>query len=352
MDLFSIKKGAVLLKTIRDALYRLLNIYQLMNLRNGGIFLITLSLLMGMTWAKKEITFATLAPKSSTWGKLIRDIARDVYKASDKKLIVRVFYGGVHGDEKEMEEKIRFKQLDGGFFTGNGLGLVCDESRVLEVPGLIRNYKQLDYVYDRILDDLNPYFAKNNYVLLGLLDVGYAYFFSKEKINGLDSIRRSKMWIWKGDRLVESVMKKLNIPAVPVSFTEVIPSLQTGYINGVYTTPTALVSLQWHKEVRYRLDFPITLVSSGVVLSKKVWDSLTAQEKKWLQKSSLAQLKTYRKIIRKSDKKTLKLLEEQNIQTLAYRGSVQDFYSKTLLTKSQFPNTLVKKVEALIRQAH
>lgn len=299
----------------------------------------------------KEISFATLAPKSSAWGKLIKNIARDVYKASDKQLIIRVFYGGVHGDEKEMEEKIRFRQLDGGFFTGNGLGLVAQEARVLEVPGLIRNYTQLDYVYDNIIDNLNPYFVKNGYVLIGLLDVGYAYFFSKENISSLNDIRKTKMWIWKGDQLVESAMKSLEIPAIPVSFTEVIPSLQTGYINGVYTTPTALVSLQWHKEINYRLDLPITLVSSGVVLSKKVWDLLSAQEKKWINDSTTKNLKASRKVLRASDEKTLKVLGTQNIKTLKYQGSPEEFYQKTIGIKKQFPASLVKRVEQLVSEA-
>ncbi len=300
---------------------------------------------------RKTIKFATLAPKSSTWGKVINSIARDIYKESNKKLVLKVFYGGVQGDEKEMEEKIRFQQIDGGFFTGNGLGAIVDESRILEVPGLIKTHKELDHVYKNIKDDLNVYFKKKDYYLVELVDVGYAYFYSKKNVKSLADIRKSKMWLWKGDRFGNEIFKRLDIPAIPVSFTEVLPSLQTGLIDGVYTTPTALVSLQWYKEVNYMLDFPITLVSSGVVLSNKKWASLSSQEKKWVTSGVVKNIESYKPVIRKSDRDTLKVIKDSGIKINQAQVSWSEVEKQTGSLLELFPKPLVNKIEQLLKSS-
>ena len=311
------------------------------------LFFISVGFLMA---ERKVVKFATLAPKSSTWGKVINTIARDIYKKSDKKLVLKVFYGGVQGDEKEMEEKIRFRQIDGAFFTGNGLGSIIFEARVLEVPGLIREYRQLDYVYKNIKSDLNVYFKKKNYHLVELVDVGYAYFFSKENIRSLADIRKSKMWLWKGDRFGAEIFEKLKIPAVPVSFTEVLPSLQTGLINGVYTTPTALVSLQWYKEIDFMLDFPITLVSSGVVLSSKAWEGLSAQQKKWISLAVNNSIEKYKPVIRKSDTDTIKVIKDNGIKINPSSFNWGEIKPQTAALLNLFPDDLVTKIQSLLKK--
>ncbi len=299
---------------------------------------------------RKIIKFATLAPKSSTWGKVINNIARDIYKESNKQLILKVFYGGVQGDEREMEEKIRFQQIDGAFFTGNGLGAIVFEARILEVPGLIRNYRQLDHVYQNIKDDLNVYFEKKNYRLVELVDVGYAYFFSKKNIKSLSDVRDSKMWLWKGDFFGKEVFEKLKIPAVPVSFTEVLPSLQTGLIRGVYTTPTALVSLQWYKEIDYMLNFPITLVSSGVVLSNSTWKKLSAQQKQWINTAVSSNVKKYKPVIRKSDVDTIKVIKDSGIKINTPDFDWQEIETQTDALVKLFPAPLVVTMKELLKK--
>ena len=299
-------------------------------------------------FSKTNLRFATLAPKSSTWGKLIKEIARDTYKKSNKDFIIKVFYGGVQGDEKEMEEKIRFNQIDGGFFTGNGLGAVSPEARILEIPGTIKTYQEVDYVYQGITKDLNIYFNQRGYVLLGLLDVGYAYFYSQKNIKSIKDIQSTKMWRWKGDKLSAKIMQKLNIPAIPVNFTEVVPSLETRLIDGVYSTPTALISLQWHTKIKYMLDLPITLVSSGIVLSKKTWDKLSKEQQTILSTVIANKIKLFKPKLRQADKTSINLLKQQNIIINKVNNQQNINNMNTLL--ANFPQKLQTKMQQLLKE--
>ena len=313
-----------------------------------SIFLITIALFFfsQSLSAQQKLSFATLAPKASTWGKLITEIVRETYKQSEKKILIQVYYGGVQGDEHEIEKKIRFKQIDGGFFTGNGLGSVAHEARILEIPGYVDS-DNVEKIYEQMQPLLNRYFEKRGYVLLGLVEVGYAYFFSKHEIPDIASIAKTKMWVWKGDQLASDMMSMLNIPAIAVDFTEVIPSLQTSLIDGVYATPTALISLEWQKEVNYMLNLPITLVSSGIVFSKEKWESLPNSSKKIIQEVVSEKLKKYRPIMEKIDRESIEVLKQQGMKILPPGNEKANIEKNSDVIGKTFPKDLQDKIKSL-----
>ncbi len=55
---------------------------------------------------------------------------------------------------------------------------------------------------------------------------------------------------------------------------DVLTSLQTGLINGAYTSPLAAVALQWNTRVKYMMNVPLADASGAVVVSKKKFDTL------------------------------------------------------------------------------
>ena len=321
------------------------------------ILLSIILILAQLSYAKKQIKMATLAPKSSIWGKLIHQIAKDVYYQTDKELIIKVYYGGVQGDEKQVASKIRLGQLAGGFFSGNGIGDVCKEARILELPFQFTEDIDIDLVYEKMETKLKPYFVKNKYHLLALMDIGYSYFYSAQEINSLNDIRKTKMWVWKGDELATKIMKELKIPAIAISFPEVIPSLQSGLIDGVYCNPTGLLSLQWYTEMKYMLGMALALVSSGVVISMDAWNDLTESEKNIVQQSVSKRIKETLSANRQADKDSLKLLEA-NIKIIPYDDVSKtednlDIYQEKLkkLRSKMFPKSLVEDFETILSTA-
>ena len=93
-----------------------------------------------------ELKFATLAPAGTTWVRLLQDWADEVRKQSNGRLVFKIYPGGVQGDEPEVLKKIRFGQLQGGAFTGYGIGQIYSPTRVLELPFLFDNIDEIDQV--------------------------------------------------------------------------------------------------------------------------------------------------------------------------------------------------------------
>ena len=306
---------------------------------------------------KLTLKIGTLAPKSSTWGKFVQNIRREIYvntKNSSQIVLIRAYYGGVQGDETEIGKKIRYGQLDGGFFAGNGLGVVCREARVLDLPLQFSSYEQIDFVYANLKKDLDVYFQKQGFFLAGIGNIGYAYFFSQKKIGSFEDIRHSKMWLWKGDRLVQVAMKVLQIPAIAISFNDVNTALQTGLIQGVYCTPSSLIALQWHKQIKYMLDMPLAAVSSGLVFSLKSWQKITPKNQSIILEVVSKRMKEMTIESRKNDEIALTTLQQQRVTLLKSqdkKSTVLDYAKqiKKKMTGSFIPKTLIEKIDRLIK---
>ena len=85
------------------------------------------------------IKFATLAPDGTAWMNLMDDFTTEVERRTGGKVTFRIFANMVAGDESVVLQKIRIGQLHGGGFTGNGLGKILPEVRVLELPYLFQS---------------------------------------------------------------------------------------------------------------------------------------------------------------------------------------------------------------------
>ena len=47
-------------------------------------------------------------------------------------------------------------------------------------------------------------------------------------------MRNQKMWVWEGDPIAQAAYKALGVSPIPLSVVDVMSSLQTGLVNGVY----------------------------------------------------------------------------------------------------------------------
>jgi TRAP-type C4-dicarboxylate transport system substrate-binding protein len=189
----------------------------------------------------------------------------------------KFYAGGVQGDESLVLRKMRNGQLQGGGFTGNGLGIVAPALRVLEVPFAFENEAEIDAVYDALGDDLEAKLEESGHVLLGWAEVGFVHIFAKRPVRNLDDLRNMKMWLWEGDPLAAAFFEEAGVAPVSLSITDVYTSLQTGLVDGVYSSPYAAVVLQWHTQVSTMSEAPITHAMGAVIVTRKAWDRISPE---------------------------------------------------------------------------
>ncbi|MBI3579014.1 MAG: TRAP transporter substrate-binding protein DctP, partial [Ignavibacteriales bacterium] len=139
------------------------------------------------------VKFGTVAPEGSTWMNVMKEYDAAVRKESGGRVGFKFFAGGVQGDEKAVLRKIRFGQLSSGGFSGVGMGEIAPLVRILDTPFLVRNYGEMDYVYQKFSGDFEKAFEDGGYVLLGWAEVGFVHVFTNTLVKKPDDLKSVKM---------------------------------------------------------------------------------------------------------------------------------------------------------------
>ena len=130
--------------------------------------------------------------------------------------------------------------------------------------------------------DFRKIFESRGYVLLGWAEVGNVNIFSNSPVTRPEDLKGVKMWLWEGDPIAEAMFAALKVKPIPLSVMDVMTSLQTGMLNGVYGSPLSVIALQWFARMKYVFSLPITNASGAAVMSKKTFDALSKQDQKAL----------------------------------------------------------------------
>jgi TRAP-type C4-dicarboxylate transport system substrate-binding protein len=220
------------------------------------------------------LKFATLAPSGSTWMNILEDWAEEVRERSDGRLLFKFYPGGVQGDEPEIVKKMRFNLLQGGAFSGNGIGLMYSPARVMELPFLFDTHAEIDHVRQQLMPSFREGFHDAGYELLGWMEIGFVHMFSREPIDSLEAMKSHRVWLWQGDPLGQAFFDASGITPVPLSIVDVYTSLSTGLIDTVYCTPLASIALQWFTKTRYVSEVSLTNAIGGLVVTRRFFDRL------------------------------------------------------------------------------
>ncbi len=224
----------------------------------------------------RVLKFATLAPAGSTWMKLLTDWGDEVRTRSGGRLVFKFYPGGVQGDEPDVLKKMRFNQLQGGAFTGYGIGQIYSPARVMELPFLFRDFDEIDHVRAQFMPGFRQGFREHGYELLGWMEIGFVHMFSREPIRSIEDMKSRRVWLWQGDPMGQAFFKASGISPVPLSIIDVYTSLSTGLIDTVYCTPLAAIALQWFTQTKYVSETALTNGMGGLVVTRRFFDRLPA----------------------------------------------------------------------------
>jgi TRAP-type C4-dicarboxylate transport system substrate-binding protein len=292
--------------------------------RSGFAIVLALGLFLAPVGAaagpqpKVRLKMATLAPEGSTWMELMHEFDARVREATDNEVGFKFYPGGVQGDEKLVLRKIRQGQLHGGGFTGTGLGAIASELRVLEVPFLLASDAELDAVHEEFDAEFAAALERVGYVLLGWAEVGFVHLFTKKPVRDLDDLRASKMWLWEGDPLAERLFSVAGVTPVSLAITDAYTSLQTGLVDGVYSSPYACVVLQWHTLVKAMSATPLTHAIGAVIVTRERFAKVSPQSRRKIHEIAADVFVRLRASSREENRRAVRDIEAAGIEIVPF----------------------------------
>jgi TRAP-type C4-dicarboxylate transport system substrate-binding protein len=218
------------------------------------------------------IKMGTVAPDGSPWHQILQQIGQDWAKISAGKVRLRIYPGGILGDEPDMIQKMRIGQLHAVALSGSGLARIDTSASCLQIPMLIQSYDELDYVRDRVAPRLEQAIEQKGYIVLNWGDAGWVHFFTKTPARKLDEIRKMKLFIMAGDADALELYQSSGFRPVPLATTDMLPALQTGLIEAFDVPPLLAMLNQWFGVANNMIDVKWAPLVGGTVISKQAWD--------------------------------------------------------------------------------
>ncbi|MFH1653203.1 MAG: TRAP transporter substrate-binding protein DctP [Pseudomonadota bacterium] len=313
-----------------------------------------LTLFVSLSCFATDIKIALIAPEGSTWTKVVREWDKELREKSQGRVGFKIYAGGVQGDEKDVIRKMRISQIHAAGFTGLGLGMINPSVRILELPMLFNNYNEVDAVRTIIKGELEKGFSEKGFQVLGWSETGFVNILSNKPISSREDMNGMKMWMWEGDPLVKAMYDRFDIVPIPLSIANVLTSLQTNLLDAVYTPPLGAIALQWFTRTKYMTDLNLANSTGAIVVSNKMFNSLSPQDKNLLLTTGKKYGTELRNRIRVENEESKKLLQKNGIKMV----SVPDAQVKIISDRSRlvwddlvgklYPEALLTKVKTTL----
>jgi TRAP-type C4-dicarboxylate transport system substrate-binding protein len=189
--------------------------------------------------------------------------ARRISEQTDGRVIFKFRAGGIAGADADVLRKIRIRNLHGGAFSAGGLGDVYPGMNLYGIPLIFRSLDEVDFVRSRLDARLAERLESAGFVSFGFSEGGFSNLMSNVPVSHVDDLRRQKVWVPDNDPISGQVLEALRLAPVPLELADALLGLQRGLVDVVAAAPVVALVLQWHTQVRYRTDLPISY-SMGV----------------------------------------------------------------------------------------
>jgi TRAP-type transport system periplasmic protein len=324
--------------------------------------LASLFLLLGfsaMSFAAELLTikFATVAPEGSTWMNCMKELDKTIREKTQGQIAFRVYAGGVAGDELDALRKIRIGQLQSAAFSGVGFGQILPAVRVLDLPFLFRNDKEIDLVHKEMEGFFAEQFRQKDFELLSWAEVGNVHLFSQEPIRKVGDLAKLKVWTWSGDPIAKETFSAMGTNPIPLAITDVTTALNTGMIDTVYAPPLGAIALQWNLYVKYMTSLPLAHSTGAVLVSKNFVQKIPAEHFKIIKDEFHRSMERLTLELRKQTEESVALLEKGGIKIIPApeEADLKEFYKvhdrvAHALTGKVYPKEVLDRVYDILKK--
>jgi tripartite ATP-independent transporter DctP family solute receptor len=263
----------------------------------------------------RTIKFTAASNKGHPQVMGVEKFAELVAQKSGGKLTVKPFPGGTLGPDAQVVSAMQGGTVEMNVMNASLLAGNVKEMAVFDYPFLFNSTKEADAVADgpvgrKLLDKLQ----ERGLVGLAYWDLGFRQMHTvKKPILKADDLKGMKMRVIPTAQYVD-FMNAIGAVATPMPYTETYTALEQGAIDGM-TNPLLNITNEKFYEVTKHLTLTNHMYTpQAVIVSKKFWDKLSADEKKILQDAANETAVYQRKVARAEAAKALEDLKKRGMQ--------------------------------------
>ena len=224
-----------------------------------------------------RIRLGTLAPQGSSYHRILQEMG-EKWKVATNGQVQLTIYAGTMGSELELVRRMRAGQLQAAAVTTTGLASIDRGVAALQtIPMMFRTLDELDYVKARLGPMLDKRLEAKGFKVLFWGDAGWVRFFTRQRIDRPDELKRLKTFVTAGETQQFDLMKSAGYSPVALEWADALTSLQTKMIDAVPTIPYFGLAMQVYTIAGHMLDLNWAPVVGALILNQKTWDALSPQ---------------------------------------------------------------------------
>jgi len=293
--------------------------------------IIICGLLVSQLSAKKTIIkLATLAPEGTDWHGMLVEMGQRWKEATDGQVILRIYPGGVVGDERDMIRKMRIGQIHAAAISSEGLSEVNPDISGFVLPLIFDNYDDVDWLRKKMSGQLEDGMRENGFEVLLWADIGWAKWFTTKPIVYLDDLKDMKIFTWAGDYRTQNLWESAGFQSVPLASIDVLSGLQTGLIDAIATTPLYALSQQWFGMTNYMLDINWGLLTAGVIIDSRIWNRIPSEHQQKMKAIASDIGLQHQANTRHQDEEAIKIMKEYGLTVYVPTAEEKEAWKKYL----------------------
>jgi tripartite ATP-independent transporter DctP family solute receptor len=199
---------------------------------------------------------------------------------------IKVFSDGALGSEKDTVEQVKIGALDMVRVNSAAFHGIVPESMIPSLPFLFRDMDHFRRtMYGPQGDKVLAAFEKAGFIGLALYESGARSIYSKKPIHSVADMKGLKVRVQPSDLWV-SLITAVGASPTPMPFAEVYTGLKTGLLDAAENNIPSYDEMKHYESAPVFSETQHVMSPEVLVFSKKIWDTLGADEQAAIRKSA------------------------------------------------------------------
>jgi tripartite ATP-independent transporter DctP family solute receptor len=269
----------------------------------------------------------------------VESMGKKLDKATNGRVTVQMFPSMQLGGEKEAIEQAQVGAIALARVSVGALGPVVDDLNVFNMPYVFRNTEHMRKVIDgQIGQDLLDKVTNSGKGLVGLcwMDAGARSFYdTKHPIKTMADLKGLKVRVM-GNPMFVDMANSMGANGIAMGYDQVFTSLQTGVIDGAENNPPSFVFDNHYQVAKYYTIDEHLIVPEMLVMSKKIFDSMSKDEqadvKKFAREAQMEERKLWdvyeQQAMEKAKKAGIQIIHVSDAEKKKFQEAVKPVWDK------------------------
>lgn len=280
----------------------------------------------------RELTLGTQDNEATPVYKGAAEFAKTLDEISGGEFTVKLFPSATLGDFKSMVQQVQAGELDMVITGYPDMSYTIPELKLIGAPYVVSDYDQLkEIVAGPWGQKMAKKFNENGMQVLDVWYYGTRQTTANKPINSIEDMKGLRLRTPNVPFLI-AYAEAVGATPAPVAFPEVYLALQTNQVDA-QENPLTTIDAQKFYEVQSSVALTNHFVaSSSVMIGKTLWDSLSDQEKEWIESAVAAGGKLNNELIQKGEAELLDTFKAKGLTVTEpdlepFRDAMKSYYA-------------------------